>query len=134
MKRGALPWLVAGTAVVAVLVVLLVPRRGQAAPHPDPRPGVTADKVLQPSMVPRTPGALEAYEAARRVPQVLDGVYCHCNCSKSFRHRSLLTCFESDHGSRCDICMGEAMLAAQLADRGTSLAEIRQAIDARFGS
>ena len=44
-----------------------------------------------------------------------------------------LTCFESDHGARCDICMGEATLAAQLAARGSSLAEIRHAIDQRFG-
>jgi len=134
VKRGALPWLLAAAAVAAVLVVLLLPRRGQAATHPDPRTGVTAARVLPSSLVPAAPGALAAYEAARRVPQVLDGVYCHCNCSKSFGHRSLLTCFESDHGSRCDICMGEAMLAAQLADGGTSLAEIRKAIDARFGS
>ena len=133
MKRGAWPWLIAGAAAVAVLVVLLVPRRGQAAPHPHPRSGLTADAVLPQSMVPGNPGALEAYEAARGAPQVLDGLYCHCNCSKSFGHRSLLTCFESDHGAHCDICMGEALLAAQLAARGTSLDEIRSAIDARFG-
>jgi len=133
VKRDARPWLIAGAAAVAVLVVLLAPRRGQAAPHPHPRSGLTADAVLPLSMVPGNPGALEAYEAARGAPQVLDGLYCHCNCSKSFGHRSLLTCFESDHGAHCDICMGEALLAAQLAARGTSLDEIRSAIDARFG-
>jgi len=133
VKREARPWLIAGAAAVAVLVVLLAPRRGQAAPHPHPRSGVTGDAVLPRSMVPGNPGTLEAYEAARGVPQVLDGLYCHCNCSKSFGHRSLLTCFESDHGAHCDICMGEALLAAQLAARGTSLDEIRSAIDARFG-
>ena len=103
-------------------------------PHPDPRPGVTAERVLAPSMVPNTPGAAEAYAAARSEPRVLDGVYCHCDCSKHFRHRSLLTCFESEHGGRCDICMGEAMLATQLASQGSSLADIRRAIDLRFGS
>jgi len=133
VKRDARPWLIAGAAAVAVLVVLLAPRRGQAAPHPHPRSGLTADAVLPLSMVPGNPGALEAYEAARGAPQVLDGLYCHCNCSKSFGHRSLLTRFESDHGAHCDICMGEALLAAQLAARGTSLDEIRSAIDARFG-
>lgn len=134
MSRTTLPWLVAGVAVVALAAVLVLPRLGHAAPHPDPRPGVSAERVLPPAMVPNTPGVLEAYEAARRVPQVLDGVYCHCNCSKSFGHRSLLTCFESEHGSRCDICVGEAMLAARLAARGTSLEQIRKAIDAQFGS
>jgi Protein of unknown function with PCYCGC motif len=134
VKRAALPWIVAGTAVAALGFVLVGPRRAAAALHPDPRPGITAGQVLPPSIVPNTPGALEAYEAARRTPQVLDGLYCHCNCSKSFGHRSLLTCFESEHGSRCDICMGEAMLASQLAARGTSLDQIRKAIDAQFGS
>ena len=134
MKRGALPWIVAGTAVAALGFVLLGPGRAHAAAHPDPRPGITADKVLPPSIVPNTPGALEAYEAARQVPQVLDGLYCHCHCNKFFGHRSLLTCFESEHGSRCDICEGEAMLASQLAARGTPLAEIRKAIDSQFGS
>jgi hypothetical protein len=90
--------------------------------------------VLPGAAVPRTPGALEAYAAARAAPATLDGVYCHCDCSKHSGHRSLLTCFESEHGGFCDICMGEAVLAAQLAARGTSLQGIRTAIDARFGT
>lgn len=134
MTRGAVPWIVAGLAVVALGVVLVGPRRAHAAGHPEPRPGITAERVLPPALVPNTPGALEAYEAARRVPQVLDGLYCHCNCSKSFGHRSLLTCFESEHGARCDICMGEAMLASQGSARGTSLDQLRKAIDAQYGS
>jgi Protein of unknown function with PCYCGC motif len=129
-----LPWVVAGVAAVALLVVLARPRAGIAAGHPEPRPGITAERVLPPGMVPEGAGTLEAYEAARRVPQVLDGIYCHCNCSKSIGHRSLLTCFESDHGAYCDICMGEAMLAEKMHGSGNSLQQIRKAIDAQFGS
>jgi uncharacterized protein with PCYCGC motif len=131
-----LPWVVAGVALVVLAVVLIGPRAAQvqAAAHPDPRPGVTAERVLPPAMVQVGAGTLDAYEAARRVPQVLDGIYCHCNCSKSIGHRSLLTCFESNHGANCDICMGEAMLAAQMTGAGKSLAQIRKAIDAQFGS
>jgi hypothetical protein len=134
VTSAKLPWVVAGVAAAALVVVLARPRAGHAAAHPEPRPGITAERVMPAAMVPEGPGTLEAYEAARRVPQVLDGIYCHCNCSKSIGHRSLLTCFESEHGSQCDICMGEAMLALQLAGSGTSLAEIRKAIDAKFGS
>jgi uncharacterized protein with PCYCGC motif len=114
------------------LVAVMVFARAAAAGHPEPRPGITAERVLPDVAIPRMPGALEAYAAARAVPAVLDGVYCHCDCSKHAGHRSLLTCFQSDHGAYCDICMGEAMLAAQLAGRGTSLQDIRAAIDARF--
>src|SRR3989442_1059653 len=45
-----------------------------------------------------------------------------------------LTCVESDHGSRCDICMGEATRAMRLASQGSSLDDVRRAIDQRFGS
>src|SRR2546427_2694370 len=62
--------------------------RSVGAVHPDPRPGVTAERVLPASMVPNTPGAAEAYAAARIAPAVLDGLYCHCDCSKHFGHRS----------------------------------------------
>jgi hypothetical protein len=85
-------------------------------------------------LVVNTPGPAEAYAAARSAAQVLDGLHCHCECAKHFGHRSLLTCFESDHASHCDICMGEAVLAAQLASRDGSLDAIRRAIDERFGS
>lgn len=130
-----LPWVIGGAAVVALAVVLVGPRAVEAAGHPDPRPGITAERVLPAKMLMDAgAGTLEAYEAARRVPQVLDGIYCHCNCSKSIGHRSLLTCFETNHGSGCDICQGEAILAAQMAGSGNSLQQIRKAIDAQFGS
>ena len=127
------PWLVAGAAAVALVAVLFAAQPAAGA-HPDPRPGITAERVLSEVAIPRTPGSLEAYAAARAAAGTLDGVYCHCDCSKHAGHRSLLTCFESDHGAYCDICMGEAVLAAQLASRGTSLMEIRAAIDSRFGT
>jgi hypothetical protein len=127
-------WIIAGLAGAAVVGLLGTNPAGGLVVHPEPRPGVTAERVLPPSAVPNTPGAAEAYAAARSVPRVLDGVHCYCECAKHFGHRSLLTCFESDHGSQCGICMGEATLAARLASQGTSLNAIRRAIDQRFGS
>jgi hypothetical protein len=129
----ALPWIVAGGAAVA-LAVVLVAGRARGSHHPEPRPGVTAIGVLPPAAVPRIAGAAEAYAAARSAPALLDGLYCHCHCRENANHRSLLTCFESEHGAYCDICMGEAVLAAQMVAGGSSLAQVRQAIDARFGS
>lgn len=126
------PWLIAGTAAVVLGVVLLAGR--VRAGHPDPRPGITAEKVLPPAAVPRTAGSVEAYAAARAVPQVLDGLFCYCDCARHSGHRSLLTCFESEHGGYCDICMGEAMLAQQMTERGEAIDAIRRAVDAQFGS
>jgi hypothetical protein len=128
------PWIIAGLAGAAAVGLLVTRRADGRGVHPDPRPGVTAERVLPPSMVPNTPGAAEAYAAARSAPHVLDGLHCYCECAKHFGHRSLLTCFESDHGSRCDICTGEATLALRLASQGSSLDDIRRAIDQRYGS
>ena len=131
---GKTPWIVAGAAVAALAAVLLMARPAAGGTHPEPRAGVTAEHVLPDFAIPRTPGSMDAYAAARRAAATLDGVYCHCDCSKHAGHRSLLTCFESEHGAYCDICMGEAMLASQLAARGTPLQEIRVAIDRQFGT
>jgi len=128
------PWIIAGLAGVAVVGLLVTRRADGRVVHPDPRPGVTAERVLPPTMALNAAGAAEAYAAARSAPHVLDGVHCYCECARSFGHRSLLTCFESDHGSRCDICKGEAILAVQLASQGSTLDEVRRAIDQRFGS
>jgi hypothetical protein len=128
------PWIVAGAAAVALAGVVLYTRPVKGSIHPDPRPGITAEKILPNFAIPRNPGALDAYAAARSAAGTLDGVYCHCDCSKHSGHRSLLTCFESDHGAFCDICMGEAMMASGMAARGQSLMEIREAIDRQFGT
>jgi len=132
------PWMVAGAAAVALAGAVFLTRGGAGGAsgsiHPTPRPGVTAEQVLPDFAIPKNPGALEAYAAARRAAPTLDGVYCHCDCSKHAGHRSLLTCFESDHGAFCDICMGEATLASGMAARGQSLMDIRAAIDRQFGS
>ena len=132
MSGARLAWTIAGVAGAALLGVLALSRQANAAPHPDPRPGATADRVLPPAMVPHVIGSGEAYAAARAMPGLLDGIYCHCECAKNFGHRSLLTCFESDHGANCNICMGEATLAARLAAQGNSLRQIRSAIDRQF--
>jgi len=131
------PWLIAGAAAIALVGIVMLQRpdaSAQVSAHPTPQPGVSAVKVLPVSFVPRTPGAAEAYAAARAAAATLDGVYCHCDCSKHAGHRSLLTCFESDHGAYCDVCMGEAIAALGMAQQGRPLEEIRTAIDRQFGS
>ena len=129
-----LPWIIASAATAALAAVVVVNRIGHGTRHPEPRPGISAERVLPARIVPPTLGSIEAYAAARAVPTVVDGLYCHCNCSRTLGHRSLLTCFESNHAAYCDICMGEATTAARLAEAGGSLQQIRAAIDRQFGS
>jgi len=134
MARSKTPWVVAAVAVMAMAAVLLVARSASAGRHPEPRPGITAAEVLAPSTYAGYDQIVRAYEAAQQVPQVLDGLYCHCQCRENFSHRSLLSCFQSEHGASCDICQGEARMAAEMHRQGKSLEEIRRAVDARFGS
>lgn len=135
MKNSKVPVWIYGLVVILAGVVVwrvLGPAEAHAA-HPAPRPGITAEKVVPPGRYAAEPDVARVYSMAARIPNVLDGIYCHCDCSKHAGHRSLLTCFESDHGSMCDICMGEAELAFRMAQQGKSLDQIRAAIDARFG-
>lgn len=54
--------------------------------------------VMDPSMFTGLTRA--AYAAARENPEVLDQVYCYCDCSEPpFYHKSLLSCFTGNHGA-----------------------------------
>ncbi len=132
MARSKLPWLVAAAAVAAAAAVLLIARPAGEGHHPDPRPGVTGARVLPASTFGEDQRLVRAYAAARAMPEVFDGIYCYCHCKEEMGHRSLLTCYESEHAASCDICLTEAAMAADLHGRGATLDDIRRAIDARF--
>ncbi len=102
------------------------------AQHPAPRPDVTGEQVLSALNV-GTPRVRHAYAVAAAIPETLDGIFCYCYCSLSSDHRSLLVCFESEHGSRCDICMDQAETAYRLLKEGKDLSQIRAATDAAYG-
>ena len=123
--------------VSGIAVIALGPRRAMAQPwlrratHPDPRPGITAAKVLPDDAVPAR--YRDAYAAAREIPEILDGLFCHCDCADHCGYRSLLTCYEHDMPQSCGICLGEARTARRLHGRGETLAQIRVAIDRAYG-
>ena len=131
---AALGLLAIPSAMRAAVVAPAAPCTRRRAPvHPEPRAGITAERVLAEDKVTKE-SARASYAAAREFPEILDGIYCHCDCDE--RHeslRSLLGCFESDMAARCGICRGEGELAGKLAREGKSLAEIRVAVDKRYG-
>ena len=99
--------------------------------HPDPRPGITAEKVLPDDKIPDRKRVREAFAAAREFPELFDGICCACGCEKE--HRSLLTCFESAQPTGCGGCQEEAMLVFRMAKEGKTLDDIRKAIDKKWG-
>ena len=99
--------------------------------HPDARPGITGENVLRGEIVPSR--AREPYTIAARIPSVLDALYCHCDCHEREETRSLLACFEDDMATTCGICQAQARTAGEMHAAGKSLAEIRAALDQRWG-
>jgi hypothetical protein len=75
------------------------------------------------------PAVKASYKAARAVPDVLHQLPCYCFCDRNFGHKSLRTCFESNHGARCGTCMQEALLAHKMTKQGKTPSQIRAAVN-----
>jgi hypothetical protein len=73
-----------------------------------------------------------AYKYAAEIPKVIDSQFCYCYCKKDHGHKSLLTCFTSMHGSKCETCINEVIYAHELYEDGLSLDEIVVAVDRKF--
>jgi hypothetical protein len=102
-------------------------------PHPAPRPGITAAKVLRPGQLDNA-DAREAYDQVRQIPQIVDGIRCHCGCAELEGYYSLLTCYEEKGmAQHCQICQGQGKLAYRLHQQGWTLDGIRNAIDVKYG-
>ena len=129
--------------ITALLLLPIAPRRvlhlcgehvAPRGPHPKPRPGIDASKVMAADRLKDSPRVLLAFDEVRQIPQIVDGIRCHCGCATAPAYYSLLTCFEGDAMAQmCDICRGQGRLAFRLHKAGKSLAEIRAAIDDRYG-
>lgn len=123
----------------AGLGVVLFPSRASAFDarrfsHPTPRAGITGAKVLTAADLTKSPHLVELFDGIRAIPQIADGIGCHCGCAELSGHYSLLSCYEGEAMAKsCPICQGEGRVAVRLAKAGKSLNDIRTAIDAQFG-
>jgi hypothetical protein len=133
-RTGSLaPWIIMGLSALVGGGILVSANLPANSGHPEPRPGITGATVIPASRYVQYARVSAVYAQAREIAPTLDGLYCHCDCSKHSGHRSLLTCFESDHGAACDICLSEASIAYTMLQNGRTLDEIRTAIDEMYG-
>jgi hypothetical protein len=90
---------------------------------------------LPPTLSPElfTGNQKRAYQAAKEIPQTLAQLPCYCHCDRSQNHKSLHSCFESEHGENCGICINEALMAHNLQKQGVAVNEIRSRIIAAYG-
>lgn len=123
-----------GQAFALVPVLAFLPRAHRRGPHPTPRPGVTAAKVLTAAQLSKTPHAIEYFDMVRQIPEIVDGIRCNCGCAEIEGFYSLLSCYEGDGmATYCEICEGEGRMVFRLHKEGKTLDDIRAAIDARYG-
>ncbi|MBI5875283.1 MAG: hypothetical protein HZB81_05495 [Deltaproteobacteria bacterium] len=72
------------------------------------------------------------YQIANEIPDVLDSLYCYCDCQKHSGHKSLLSCYTDKHAAFCDVCQNEAIMAYELYKQGKDVKTIKKMIDERF--
>ena len=117
--------------VLAIAVVAFA--QGDHVPAYNPRPPQAGE--LLPILPPdqrvgenfKYPFQVHAYELAMKIPAVISQMPCYCYCER-IGHSSLHTCFESDHGAHCGICMKEVYYAYQQTKQKKTAAQIRDGI------
>jgi hypothetical protein len=119
---------------VAALVPGRTLRATRRVEHPTPRSGITGKNVLTRADLSDSPKVVPLFDDIRRIPHIVDGIRCHCGCPHPPEFYSLLSCYEGTGMARdCAICQGQGRLAVRLHREGKTLAQIREAIDAKFG-
>lgn len=86
-----------------------------------------------------------AYQFAADHPEVLRYVPCFCGCERG-GHKANHDCFVAsrdaagrvrawdEHGIACEVCVDVATIALEMHNAGATVPQIRQAVEARFGS
>jgi hypothetical protein len=131
-KWTALAFIAVISMVLGAVYVYTKPAGRATASNPAPATGqLIENKPVLTSALFTGKTAL-AYKYAAEIPKVLDSLFCYCYCKKNNNHKNLLTCFTSQHGSKCDICINEVLYAHELYEDGLSLDEIVVAVDRKF--
>jgi hypothetical protein len=81
------------------------------------------------------------YRYAEAHQAELSAIPCFCGCQEFLAHESLYDCFVrvdgagyDSHAAGCGVCIGEAVLASQLLEAGTPVADVAARIVEEFGT
>lgn len=126
MNKLAVLVLVAALAVVVFAQGDHVPAYNSSSPKVgELLPILPADQRVGENF--RFPYQVHAYELAAKIPGVITQLPCYCYCER-IGHKSLHTCYESDHGAHCGVCMKEVFYAYQQTKLKKTPAQIRDGI------
>ncbi len=122
-------WLLAGISALAMVAFAQgdhVPAYNTAPPKAgELMPILPADQRVGEMF--SNPYQVRAYQLAAKIPGVLNQLPCYCYCER-IGHKSLHTCYESDHGAHCGICMKEVFYAYEQTKLKKTPAQIRAGI------
>jgi hypothetical protein len=90
--------LAASTVGVAILGPTATPAGPPASPAGTQQP---ARRETRPTLDPAlfVGKAAVAHRVAREIPDVLDQLYCYCQCDRHQGHKSLLSCYTDGHAA-----------------------------------
>jgi hypothetical protein len=97
----------------------------------------TPPATLPPTLAPDkfTGKTLAAYKAVREIPRTIAQLPCYCYCDEAHGHKSLHSCYESEHAGSCAVCVEEVLLAYRLEkEKGLSPPEIRKLIIEKYSA
>ena len=82
--------------------LLAMPEDSTNLEHPEPREGITSERVLTVAALATVHDAqaLDAYDAARTYPAIFDGVACGCSCRRQAREAGSVACGHSERGGQ----------------------------------
>jgi Protein of unknown function with PCYCGC motif len=146
MRKAVVVFLVIlGVALAVVLMRQSVQKSTrnsqQASARPTPRvPAHYEDarsaQPLAPTLDPNRffGQARAAYQVAKEIPETLAQLPCYCYCDEAHGHKSLHSCYESEHSSTCAVCVNEALMAYKLQKEGLTPAQIRERIIVQYSA
>ncbi|MEC7640748.1 MAG: CYCXC family (seleno)protein [Nitrospinota bacterium] len=131
-KKRVAPFALVTIVVLVLATVYFMTKTTDTGPPVAPAKGLLIENrpVLSPALF--IGDAAKAYQYAAEIPKVIDSLFCYCYCKKNHGHKTLLTCFTSNHGSKCDTCIGEVLYAHELYQKGKTLDEIVVEVDRKF--
>ncbi|HUO03878.1 MAG TPA: PCYCGC motif-containing (lipo)protein [Candidatus Binataceae bacterium] len=74
----------------------------------------------------------KAYAGAQHHPGVFSQLKCYGGCGKEAESQSLYDCFTTDYAVKCPVCISEARIATDLAERGVPAESISQVLIQRY--
>ena len=105
-KSSKYPLIAMAAGIVLTISGVYFYYQGEKPPNPVPeltklKKGNINLRENRPTLSPqRFSGKVKrAYEIARKIPEVLDRLYCYCRCRENSGHKNLLSCYVDTHAS-----------------------------------